>query len=198
MFQTRMLDWVIILSTILSHSHFLCMPTPIPTFHSTWTPSISPTTLYSILPIRSNRILHFRPVHLQLTIMVRSRHIRIPQWVRPSLPQSTTRRQGPLIPPQHLHRNRSMITSIYISIVRTPTCDTSDLCRIIPVIGRPTCPPLCDLITYTTQLAKTYSTQSQMLLLYQLQTLRLLLSLCNMSILRKFFTLSIPIHSRIV
>ena len=162
------------------------------------TPSISPTTLYSILPVHSNRILHFRPVHLQLITIVHSRHIRIPQWVRPSLPQSTTRRQGPLIPPQHLHRNRSMTTSIYISVVRTPIYSTSNLYRIIPVIGRPTCPPLCDPITYTTQPAKACSTQPQVLLLHQLQTLRLLLSPCNMSILRKFFTLSIPVHSRIV
>lgn len=198
MIQTGMLDLVITLSIIQGSRPFPSTPAPTLTFHSTSTPTTSMTTLYYILQVHSNRTSRSRQLHLQSTTMVHSQPTRTPQWVLLSILQSITRPLGPLIPPQHLHRNRCMKTSICTSVVRTPICGSSDPCRITLVIGPPTSLPQCILNTYTILLTKQYLAPLQVLLLHQRRILPLLLSPCNMSTLLKSFTRSIPMHNRMV
>ena len=198
MTQTGTLGWVITLLIMQGSSPFQCTPTLTLTFHSTSTPSISMTTLYSILPVHSNRILRSRQLPLRSITMVRFQHTRILKWVPLSIPQSIIRHQGLPTPLQLLHRNRYTTTSICISVVRTPICGTSDSCRTTPAIGPPTCPLQCSLNTYTTPPTKPCLTQAQALLRHRPRILPLLLFPCSMSILLKSFTPSIPIHNRMV
>ena len=196
MIQTGMLDLVITLSIIQGSSPFPSTPAPTLTFHSTSTPSTSTTTLYYILPVHFSRISRSRQLHLRSTTMVRSQHTRIPQRVPPSTLQSITRRPGPLTPPQDLHHNRCMTTSICTSVVKTPICGTSDPCRTTLVIGPPASRPQCILITCTIPPTKQCLAPPQLVLLHQQRISPLPLSPCSMSTLLKSFTPNIPIHNR--
>ena len=193
-----MQDWAITLSIRLGSIRFPCTPTRTLTFHSTSTPSTSMTTRFCIPLGHSNNISHSRQLHLRSTTMVRSQRTRTPQWAPPSILQSITRRLGPLTPLRRLHRSRFMTTSICTLVVQTPICGTSDLCRTIPAIGPPTCPPQCSLNIYTIPPTKPCTTPSQVALLHQLRILPVLLSPCSTSTLLKSSTPSIRIHNRMV
>ena len=195
MIQTGMPDWVTILSIIQGSNPFPRTPTPTLTFLSILTLLTRTKTRSSILLVHSSRTSHSRQLHLQSITMVHSRRTRTPQSVPLSILQSTTPRLGPLIPLRHLHPNHYTTTSTCTSVVRTPTCGTSDPCRITLVVAPLICLAHCSLNTCTIPPTKRCLTPPRVPLVHHRRVSPLPPSRCSISILLKFFAPTFPMHS---